>query len=278
MTAKSGESSAGCNSARGTNFVGAEEERAIVAGMNYRAVIGLMLVSVAGVCRLAAQAGAENVMASTEPGETHFVAVAEFDFRGVLPGPPAVGSLAAESDLVAVRQAQAWRTPEQVAWAKLVEKDSVFNYASLMGAWFTAERLPRLAAFFARVGEDMKAMDRAAKLPFARARPTTVDPSLQPCVTLPTSTSYPSGSAMQAWVWGELLADMFPFRREEILERAERAAWGRVIGGVHFPSDLVGGKRLAMVYLAEAWKNSGFQVGVEASRAELMRVALENIK
>ena len=83
---------------------------------------------------------------------------------------------------------------------------------------------------------------------------------------------------MQSWVWAELLADMFPFRREEILERAERAAWGRVIGGVHFPSDVVGGKRLAMVYLAEAWKNSGFQVGVEASRAELMRVALENIK
>ena len=135
-----------------------------------------------------------------------------------------------------------------------------------------------MAEFFARVGEDMKAMDRAAKLPFLRARPTTVDPSLQPCVTLPTSTSYPSGSAMQAWVWGALLADMFPFRRKEILERAERAAWGRVIGGVHFPSDLVGGKRLAMVYLAEAWKSSGFQVGVEASRAELMRVALENVR
>jgi hypothetical protein len=51
-----------------------------------------------------------------------------------------------------------------------------------------------------------------------------------------------------------------------------------VIGGVHFPSDLVGGKRLAMVYLAEAWKNSEFQRGVETSRAELMRVALENIR
>jgi hypothetical protein len=51
-----------------------------------------------------------------------------------------------------------------------------------------------------------------------------------------------------------------------------------VIGGVHFPSDLAGGKRLASVYLGEAWKNVGFQVGVEASRAELMRVALENVR
>lgn len=247
-------------------------------GMNYRAVIGLMLGCGVEACRLAGQVMTENVMASKVAGETHFVAVAGFDFRAVLPDPPALGSLAAESDLMAVRQLQTWRTPEQVAWAKLVEKDQVFNYASVIGPWFTAEGLPRLAAFFARVAEDLKAMDRAAKLPFLRARPTTLDPNLQPCVTLPTSTSYPSGSAMQAWVWGELLADMFPFRREEILERAERAAWGRVIGGVHFPSDLVGGKRLAMVYLAEAWKNSGFQVGVEASRAELMRVALENIR
>ena len=246
--------------------------------MNSRLVICWWLACVAGACRLAGQAVAENVMAPTMPGVMHFVPAGALDFRALLPEPPPVGTLAAEADLTAVRQAQAWRTPEQVAWAKLVERDNVFNYVGVIGPWFTSERLPRLAEFFARVGEDMKAMDRAAKLPFLRARPTTVDPSLQPCVTLPTSTSYPSGSAMQAWVWGALLADMFPFRREEILERAERAAWGRVIGGVHFPSDLVGGKRLAMVYLAEAWKSSGFQVGVEASRAELMRVALENVR
>lgn len=209
---------------------------------------------------------------------TNFVNVGSLDFKALLPEPPVVGSLAAEADLTAVRQAQAWRTPEQVAWAKLVERDDVFNHASLIGDWFTKERLPRLAEFFRRIGEDMRAMDGAAKRPFLRPRPTAVDASLRPCVTLPTSTSYPSGSAMQAWVWGELLAEIFPYRREEILERAERAAWGRVVGGVHFPSDLIGGKRLASVYLAEAWKNVGFQVGVEASRAEMMRVALENIK
>lgn len=246
--------------------------------MSYRAVIGLMMLCTAGACPVGAQPMAENVMAPAVRAGAPFVAVAAWDFRALLPQPPAEGTLAAEADLAAVRQAQAWRTPEQVAWAKLVERDNVFNYRGVLGPWFTQERLPRLAEFFARVGEDMKALDRAAKAPFLRARPTSVDPSLQPCVTVPASTSYPSGSAMQAWVWGELLADMFPFQRAEIRERAERAAWGRVIGGVHFPSDLVGGKRLAMVYLAEAWKNSEFQRGVETSRAELMRVALENIR
>jgi acid phosphatase (class A) len=249
--------------------------------MNYGAVIGLILVSAAGVCPLAAEVSTENVMHAVQPAglaAANFVNVGGLDFKAVLPEPPAMGSLAAEADLMVVRQAQAWRTAEEVAWAKLVERDDVFNHASLIGDWFTKERLPRLAEFFRRIGEDMRAMDGAAKRPFLRPRPTTVDASLRPCVTLPASTSYPSGSAMQAWVWGELLAEIFPFRREEILERAERAAWGRVIGGVHFPSDLIGGKRLASVYLAEAWKNAEFQVGVEASRAEMMRVALENIR
>jgi acid phosphatase (class A) len=243
--------------------------------------IGWVLVAAAGVGSVAAEvvpANGVNVMQSAGAVEANFVRLGNLDFKALLPEPPASGSLAAEADLAAVRQAQAWRTPKQVEWAKLVERDEFFNYASLMGEWFTKERLPRLAEFFRRIGEDMRAIDRAAKLPFQRPRPTTVDASMQPCVTVPASTSYPSGSAMQAWVWGELLAEIFPYRREEILERAERAAWGRVIGGVHFPSDLAGGKRLASVYLGEAWKNVGFQVGVEASRAELMRVALANVR
>jgi hypothetical protein len=175
----------------------------------------------------AAENGAMNVMAAAGAGAvTGFASAAEWDFPRVLPAPPRDGSPEAEADLTAVRQAQAWRTEEQVAWAKLVERDQVFNYANVIGAWFTKERLPRLAELFARVGTDMRAIDRAAKLPFQRPRPTEVDASVVPCVTVPTSTSYPSGSAMQAWVWGELLAEIFPYRREEILERAERAAWG----------------------------------------------------
>lgn len=251
-----------------------------MAAMRTFAIIGWIGLAVwcPGGAR-AAENGAMNVMAAAGAGAvTGFASAAEWDFPRVLPAPPRDGSPEAEADLTAVRQAQAWRTEEQVAWAKLVERDQVFNYANVIGAWFTKERLPRLAELFARVGTDMRAINRAAKLPFQRPRPTEVDASVVPCVTVPTSTSYPSGSAMQAWVWGELLAEIFPYRREEILERAERAAWGRVIGGVHFPSDLVGGKRLAAVYLGEAWKNPEFQDAVEAARNELMRAAVENVR
>jgi len=227
----------------------------------------------AGMAVLPAQ---ENVMrpatpamASAAPVAPQFVTLAAFDFRALLPEPPAAGSIAAQSDLEAVLQVQAWRTPEQVAWALRVEKDSVFYHAEILGVWFTAGRMPLTAAFFKRLADDMRALDGAAKKPFLRPRPATVDPRVQPCVSLPTSTSYPSGSGMQAFVWAQLLAEAVPARRDALIARAHRAAWGRVIGGVHFPSDVVAGARLADAYLEEARKNAAFREGWAAARNEI---------
>ncbi len=213
------------------------------------------------------------VAAASAPATPQFVTLEAFDFRAILAGPPAADSLAAHADLETVRQVQAWRTPEQVTWAKLVEKDNIFNHAEILGTWFNAARLPATAAFFKRIGDDMRVLDGASKKPFLRPRPTTVDSHVQPCVALPASSSYPSGSAMQAFVWAELLAEAVPAKREELIARAHRAAWGRVIGGVHFPSDVVAGRLLAVVYLNEARKNTAFRDAFAACRAELTAAA-----
>ncbi len=198
-----------------------------------------------------------------------FVAPTALDYAAILPVPPAKDTLAAQVDLEAVLQVQVWRTPEQIAWAKLVEKDQVFNHAGVLGAWFTAERLPATAAFFTALGQDLRAIDPVAKQPFLRPRPWVVDARVQPCVTQPASSSYPSGSGMQSFVWAELLAEMIPAKRDELIARAHRAAWGRVIGGVHFPSDVVAGQRLAEAYLKEARKNPAFVTALARSRDEL---------
>ncbi|MSU50563.1 MAG: phosphatase PAP2 family protein [Opitutus sp.] len=208
--------------------------------------------------------------AATVLASVQFVSPTAIDFKALLPEPPPLGSIAAQADLEAVLQVQAWRTPEQVAWAKLVEKDHVFNHASVLGAWFAGERLPQTTAFFKRIGDDLRALDGAAKKPFLRLRPPAVDARVQPCVTLPASTSYPSGSGMQAFVWAELLAEIIPAQRSELIARAERAAWGRVIGGVHFPSDVVAGRRLALLFIAECRKSPEFQSAFEACRREIV--------
>ena len=240
--------------------------------MRMRVLIGIA----SGLFVAAFAAGAENVMRAPAPAAVlapQFVTLTAFDFGALLPAPPVAGSLAAQADLETVLQVQASRSATDVAWAKLVEKDDVFNHASVLGAWFAAERLPRTAALFKAIGNDLRALDGAAKKPFLRPRPTTVDPRVQPCVNLPASTSYPSGSAMQAFVWAELLAEVFPVKREALIARAARAAWGRVIGGVHFPTDIEAGRNLAPLYLAECRKNADYRTAFAAARAELLAAA-----
>jgi acid phosphatase (class A) len=204
---------------------------------------------------------------------THFFSLDTFNVKALIPQPPAPGSFTAQVDLETVLQAQAWRTPEQVAWAKLVETDNVFNHASLFGDWFKADRLPMTAVLFKAIADDMRALDPVAKIPFQRPRPSSIDSWVKPCVSVPGSSSYPSGAATQAFVWAELLSDALPAKRDELRSRAHRAAWGRVIGGVHFPSDIVAGRLLAQAYVAECRKSAAFRDAFAACKQELVAAA-----
>jgi len=106
-----------------------------------------------------------------KPFVTHFVKPTAVDCATVLPAPPAPGTLSARADLEAVLQMQAWRTPDQVAWAKRVEKNDTFLFSDVLGAWFTRENLPLTAAFLKDVDEDRHGVTEVAKKLFARARP-----------------------------------------------------------------------------------------------------------
>ncbi|HNC23863.1 MAG TPA: phosphatase PAP2 family protein [Opitutaceae bacterium] len=201
-------------------------------------------------------------------GPDGFLAREAIDVKAVLPAPPPIGSLAALGDLEAVRQAQVMRTPQDVAWAVLIEDDTVFNNASVLGPWFAADKLPHTAGFFARVTADVLSVSYRAKDLFLRPRPPKVDPALHPCVHLSESGSYPSRHSTQAFVWAYVLGEIFPEHQAELIERAHRAAWGRVLGGVHYPTDLIGGKILADAIIAELRKLPEYRAAVEKCRQE----------
>jgi len=204
----------------------------------------------------------------TAAAAAHFLAPDAIDLAAVLPPPPAPGSLAAEADLQTVLHVQESRTPEQIAWARFVEDDDLFKNARVLGAWFTKENLPRTAAFFAQIDDDGYAVSRAAKARFPRPRPPVVDARVHPCVALPKSGSYPSGHSSQAWMWAGLLAEIFPEQRAALFERARAVEWARVIGGVHFPTDTAGGRRLAEAIVAAFLKNPAVQAEIARCRAE----------
>lgn len=216
---------------------------------------------------------AEPLMSAAPAGPPRFVDPWKFDFAALLPPPPAPDSAAGRADLAAVLAAQAARTPADLAWVETVDRDQVFNLAPELGAWFQAARLPRTEAFFRELTREIRAFERAAKVAHPRERPWTVDARVRPCVPLPASGSYPSGTALQAGVWAELLAEAFPAAAEALRARARRAGEARVVAGVHFPSDVAAGAALVAPFLAACRQAPEFRGEWAAVRAELAAAA-----
>lgn len=218
---------------------------------------------------LAAQEGPAPWKAPIPPG--FFLKPEAVDLERALPAPPKRGSVADEADLEAVRQAQAFRGPEQEAWARFVDQDTVWKAGELLGPWFTAANLPGTARFFWELAVDGHGLSEVAKARYARPRPPQVDPAIRPCVPLPPNASYPSGHSFQAWMRAEVLADLFPEHQKALRERAHRAAWARILGGVHYPTDDVGGRLLALAFVAELRRLPAYQDALARCRKEMAR-------
>jgi acid phosphatase (class A) len=233
-----------------------------------RRFLGSCLVLVLGFA--APLARAQSPEGKATPPAAHFVQPEAVDWKTLLPAPPAPGSVAALADIETVLQVQATRTPADVAWAQLVEQDKVFaDYGDLFGPWFESKTLPELAAFLTDVTVDAKRVSDRMKDLYSRKRPPAVEPTVQPVVAIPKSNSYPSGHSLRAYVWAAVLGDIFPDRQPDLFARAHRVAWGRVIGGVHFPSDTVGGRIAAQAIVAELRKSPAYQAEVAKCRAEV---------
>lgn len=187
-----------------------------------------------------------------------------------LPAPPAPGSLAAQADLEAELQVQAWRTDAQVAFAKGIDEGSAFDFAEVLGPWFTAEHLPVTKKFLKQIDQDARAAYGLAKQQFRRLRPPYADARVQPCIAPPprTSFSYPSGHATLRYTEALVLGELFPDRRVELLAWAHKAAWGRILAGVHFPSDDVGGRLLAEALMEALRQDPEVLARIEQCRAE----------
>ena len=199
----------------------------------------------------------------------HFFQPAAIDWKAVLPPPPAPGSVAALGDLETVLQVQAARTPADIAWAKLIEQDNVYaDYGEALGPWFEEKNLPVLADFIRQITADAQQVNKRVKDLYPRRRPPAGEPLVQPCVEIPKSNSYPSGHSLRAFVWAAVLGDIFPDRQAVLLARAHHVAWGRILGGVHFPTDDVGGRTVAQAVVAELRKNPAYRAEIEKCRAE----------
>ena len=195
--------------------------------------------------------------------------------REALPAPPEPGSLADRTDLETVLQVQVWRTPEQAALSQRLVQDDPFKFAEVLGPQFTNQNYPLTAGLLRKVLTDTYAVSLTLKDVHARKRPHVQDPRVEPCLERTSTPSYPSGHSTRAYVTATILSDLFPERREALLGFARKAAWARVQGGIHYPTDLEGGRLLAMAIVEALHKSEAFRKTLKDCRAE---VAAQSMK
>ena len=202
-----------------------------------------------------------------------FITAKELDLTKFLAPPPANDSAQTKTELAEILTIQVTRTPEMVARAQADAEENVWRFADVLGPKFTKEALPKTDAFFARVAETEGAVVDPAKDVWKRPRPHLYSNLVKPVVPLSKSGSYPSGHATVGTLMAIVLSNMVPEKRAELMARGWEYANNRVIGGIHYRSDIEAG-RIAGSLIAEAiWSQADFAAEFAAAKAEL-RAAL----
>jgi acid phosphatase (class A) len=236
-------------------------------------VRGLLVVPTICLVLLGACATAQRF--ATAPAATgDYLDLRRVDLPRYLSPAPADDSAQTQADIAELLQIQATRTPAQCLQARADIVMSVYRFADALGSpeHLTPEQLPKLDALFKRVlAIDLSAMNMA-KQAYVRPRPFVLDARIAPCVERPSSASYPSGHSMYAFVTAIVLADMVPERRAPLMARAQEYAHNRMIGGVHYASDVQAGRIAGTALAALLFDSAAFQSDVAAARLELRQV------
>jgi acid phosphatase (class A) len=191
------------------------------------------------------------------------------DLTLLLAPPPAQDSQQTQDEIKELHHFQDTRTKDQEAYAQADVEKSVFRFQTVLGDKFTKENLPLTAALFDKALKVTKDTVDPVKDFFNRTRPFVADPTIKPSVTLDTAPSYPSGHATAGTVMAILLADMVPEKKTEIFKRGWEYAQNRLVGGVHYRSDVEAGRISGTVIAALLLKDKKFMKDFDAAKTEL---------
>jgi hypothetical protein len=90
--------------------------------------------------------------------------------------------------------------------------------------------------------------------------------------SLCTGGAFPSGHTTTAYQAGVTLATLLPQLAPEILARASEQGNNRIVLGVHYPLDIMGGRIDGEAALSTLWSDASFRTGVlDPARTELVK-------
>ncbi|HEY8965648.1 MAG TPA: hypothetical protein VIM58_04340, partial [Candidatus Methylacidiphilales bacterium] len=197
-----------------------------------------------------------------------FVDAAALDLA-FLGDPPAENSPDAKAEFGTLLYLQDGRTPEAVARIAAEREMAPEVFAGAVGPWFNAAALPKTAALLAAVKADTERAADRAKRTWARTPPAKADRRVHPAAPLPPGSSYPCSDAAVGTVWGFVLGELMPDKRQGLFVRAAEIGDDQVLAGLRFPSDVVAGRKLGVEITRQLLESPAFQDALKEAKAEL---------
>ena len=167
-----------------------------------------------------------------------------------------------------MRQIQASRTPALVAEATDDRKFRLDLVSRVLGPQFTAANYPATFALLNGANQDEYVLSSTLKTIYRRHRPYQDHPEIKKLFDV-DGYSYPSGHSTGAHTFADILDLLFPGKKTELDARADAVGWSRVVAGVHYPSDVEAGKKLARALVDALAANPDFQKALAAAKAEV---------
>lgn len=155
-----------------------------------------------------------------------------------LPGAPVAGSAEDIADYQAVLNAQNSRTATDCARATLEVKINLDHFFGAPYGNLTADEVSHWTSFISTESIAAGNTIAAAKSKWSRPRPFVSHTDIQPCIKMESSFSYPSGHSALAEFYARILSIALPDRAADFKARALQIAQDRMIGGVHYPTDV----------------------------------------
>jgi len=146
---------------------------------------------------------------------------------------------------------------------------TVFNFAEIVGPFFTTNNLPETTAFFKKIQHDAEIVTDLGKDYFKRPRPYTTDPKLVNG-KLEKSFGYPNGHSTESMVLALVLADLLPDKHDAIIAHARTMGWHRVQIARHYPTDIYAGRVLAQAIAKQFMKSDKFEKQFAEVKKEIM--------
>lgn len=202
--------------------------------------------------------------------QTYYVEAAQFKTVEFAP-PPAFDSDAQKADIGTIMD---WQNKRTKADCKKARKTAKADYEFFWGGRSPfPEPLPaEVNEFFGRLALDLDDAVTNMKGRWQRPRPFRAYPGqAEPCIKKSRGFSYPSGHSSFSRVFTNVLADIVPERRDEFFAKSDEIAQDRVIGGVHFPTDIAAGKVFGDLYHAELLKSGAYLKDIEKMKALLVK-------